>query len=390
MIENAAAVSPIGAHLPTIMFFISEDWNVISHFCPLIREARCNELDVIVVTRVQAHRAAIEQLGARVIDIGGNLRSSALTQPARIAGLVAIIKREKPDIVHCVSIRMCVVGGIAARLAGVAKLILAPTGLGHVWIDTGLGPALMRRLIRRVVGQVLKGKQTRYLFENDEDPAELGLDPASPNVVIVGGAGVDPADFVGADEPAGGPVKVAVVARMTRQKGIHESIAAVELARAGGADIELHLFGDPDPANPSSLSATELSALVKGKPGVFWHGAVRDVAQVWRSHHIALLLSHREGLPRALIEAAACGRAIVATNVAGCRSVVSAGVEGQLVPLGDVKAAAAALVRLANDATLRQTLGGNAKKKFDDQYTETAVRQKIGHLYRELISEQQS
>ena len=177
---------------------------------------------------------------------------------------------------------------------------------------------------------------------------------------------------------------------MTRQKGIHESIAAVELARAGGADIELHLFGDPDPANPSSLSATELSALIKGKPGVFWHGAVRDVAQVWRSHHIALLLSHREGLPRALIEAAACGRAIVATNVAGCRSVVSAGVEGQLVPLGDVKAAAAALVRLANDAALRQTLGGNAKKKFDDQYTETAVRQKIGHLYRELISEQQS
>ena len=373
--------------MPSILFFISEDWNVISHFCPLIREARGNGLDVIVVTRVQAHRAAIERLDARVIPVGAILRSPSLTRNgAVIADLVAILRREKPDIVHCVSIRMCVTGGLAARVAGIKKLILAPTGLGHVWIESGLKPEIMRRTIRSVVAGVLCRPQTRYLFENDEDAAELGLDPKGGNVIVVGGAGVDPDGFPGTAEPSSPPVKVAVVARMTRQKGIHESIAAAELARARGANLELHLFGDPDPANPSSLSAEELRELVQGKPGIFWHGAVSDVANVWSSHHIALLLSHREGLPRTLIEASACGRAIVATDVTGCRSVVRDGVEGLLVPLGDVEAAAAALVKLTNNAALRQTLGHNAKTKFDGHYTETAVRKIIGNLYRELIN----
>ena len=152
--------------------------------------------------------------------------------------------------------------------------------------------------------------------------------------------GVDPAKFPRSEEPAAPPLKVAVVSRMIQPKGIVEAVEAVRRARAAGAPVELHLFGDPDPDNPRSIPQATLERWSK-EPGITWHGRVADVAQVWRQHHVAMLLSYREGLPRSLVEAAAAGRPIVATDVAGCREVVRDGQEGILVPLGDIDAAGA-------------------------------------------------
>ena len=121
---------------------------------------------------------------------------------------------------------------------------------------------------------------------------------------------------------------------MIRPKGIVESVDAVRHARAAGAPVELHLFGDPDPDNPRSIPQATL-AQWSNEPGITWHGHEADVARVWREHHVAMLLSYREGLPRSLVEAAAAGRPIVATDVPGCREVARDGQEGILVPLGD-------------------------------------------------------
>jgi glycosyltransferase involved in cell wall biosynthesis len=171
---------------------------------------------------------------------------------------------------------------------------------------------------------------------------------------------------------------------MIRPKGIVESVAAVQRARAAGAAIELHLFGDPDPDNPSSIPQATLAQWSQA-PGIAWHGHETDVAPVWREHHVAMLLSHREGLPRSLVEAAAAGRPIVATDVPGCREVARNGKEGILVPLGDSDAAARALTALAADQELRHRLGAAANARFNERFTAAAVRQTVGALYRSLV-----
>jgi glycosyltransferase involved in cell wall biosynthesis len=279
------------------------------------------------------------------------------------------------------------IGGIAAKLAGTRALVLAPTGLGYLWLKPGIMGRLIRSAVRFVVGKLLNCRGTRYLFENHEDPVALGLDPDASNITVVGGAGVDPAEFSVSAEPPAPPVRVAVVARMIAPKGIGEAVAAVRRARSWGAEVELDLFGQPDPSNPRSIpeqTLREWSSL----PGIAWRGHTSDIAAVWRDHHVALFLSaYPEGLPRTLVEAAAAGRPIVTTDVTGCREVVRDGIEGFLVPPGDEAAAAQALSALAADPALRAKLGAAARARFEQRFTADAVKQKVRSLYQSLSSD---
>ncbi len=159
---------------------------------------------------------------------------------------------------------------------------------------------------------------------------------------------------------------------MIKPKGIAEAVAAVRRARELGAAVELDLYGAPDPSNRSSYAEADLRRWAS-EPGIRWHGATDDVARVHREHHIAMLLSVREGLPKSLVEAAAAGRPIVATDVPGCREVVRQGREGYLVPFGDIDAAARALVELAGDRALRVRLGTAANARFHARFTVAAV-----------------
>jgi glycosyltransferase involved in cell wall biosynthesis len=254
-----------------------------------------------------------------------------------------------------------------------------------LWIENGPIQRLGRHVVRPIVGRWLNGLRTRYLFENPDDPREFGLDPAGTNVCIVGGAGVDPAQFDPVPEPAAPPLKVAVVARMLVSKGIAETVAAVVRARDRGAAVELHLFGAPDPSNRRAILEADLRQWAS-QPGIHWHGATVDIARIWAEHHAAILLSYREGLPRSLVEAAAAGRPIIASDVTGCREVIRNEIEGLLVPLGDIDAAADALVRLARDAVLRARLGAAARRRFLERFTEESVERTAAALYRSLLA----
>ena len=172
---------------------------------------------------------------------------------------------------------------------------------------------------------------------------------------------------------------------MIKPKGIAEAVAAVQRARELGAMVELHLFGAPDLSNRTSYADADLRRWAVD-PGIHWHGATDDVARVHREHHIAMLLSVREGLPKSLVEAAAAGRPIVATDVPGCREVVRDGREGCLVPFGDTDAAAQALVRLAGDRGLRLRLGAAAHARFQERFTVDAVKAVFIQLYRSMLS----
>lgn len=373
--------------MPKLLFLISEDWFFVSHFLPMARAAREAGFEVVVAARMRAHRERIEAAGCRVIPF--EIERGSVAPLSVLRGLKRaydIVRTEKPDIVHCIALRMIILGGIPAKLAGARSLVLAPTGLGHLWISEGLNDRLMRFVTRALVVPMLRGPRTHFLFENGEDPPELGLDAAGADVTIVPGAGVDPAVFPQMPAPAAPPLRVAVVARMIRPKGIAEAVEAVRLAQDMGAPVELDLYGGRDPENPLSIAEADLRRWSQQR-GIAWHGVTNDVPAVWRDHHVALFLSsYREGVPRTVTEAAACGRPIVTTDAVGCRELVRDEVEGLLVPPGDIAAAARALHRLAGDAALRARLGAAAHRRFLDRFTEHAVRNGVGELYRKAIS----
>ncbi len=370
--------------MPKLLYFFSEDWAFHHFFLPITRAARAAGFEVVVATRVRDHAGRLAAEGYRVVALESERSSLAPFEVLRsFARMVRIVRAERPDVVHCIAVRMVLLAGPAARLAGVRQLVLAPIGLGHLWIENGLFERLARPIARFMIGRALRGARTRYLFENADDPREFGLAPDAADVTLVGGAGVDPALFPETPEPPAPPVKVAVVGRMLAPKGIAEAVAAVRRARALGAPVELDLYGAPDPSNRRSISENELRKW-SAEPGVAWRGAVADVAGVWREHHVAMLLSYREGLPKSLVEAAAAGRPIVASNVTGCREVVRDGIEGFLVPLGDIAAAARALARLAQDPALRARMGRAAHARFRERFTEEAVVRTMTALYRDL------
>jgi glycosyltransferase involved in cell wall biosynthesis len=373
--------------MPRILYFATEDWFFASHFLPMARAAHRAGLEGCVAARISDKAARITAEGLRIIPFGSDRGSLGVIGVLRdVLRACRIIRAERPDIVHCIGLRQVLIAGTAARLVGARKLLLATIGLGYLWTDNSIPTQVLRSIVRNVIRFVLHGRNTHYLFENTDDPRDFGFDIGAPEVTIVGGAGVDPKEFPMLPEPPAPPVKIAVVARMIESKGIAAAIGAVRRAREFGANVELDLYGEPDPSNPLSIPEAQLRQWSL-EPGICWQGHTPNVAAVWREHHIALYLSHyREGLPRTLIEAAASGRPIVTADTTGCREFVRDGCEGFMVAPGDIDGAAHAIELLAGDPALRARMGAAANARFHHGFTEQKVMSVIEKLYRSMLA----
>ncbi|MEN5081963.1 glycosyltransferase family 4 protein [Bosea sp. TWI1241] len=375
-----------------LLFVATEDWFFASHFLPMARAAAEMGLDVAVIARERRHRAVIEATGARLIPLEAERRSIApLALIRQVAALKRLIAAENPDILHCIALKPIALAGLAGRLAGVQRRVYALTGLGFLGASQGVAADAARLAARLWLRQVVDGPQVRFLFENPDDPLTLGLDPAdAAKVAIVGGAGVDPLILMPEPMPAMPPLRVAVVARMLWSKGVDLAVEAVALAREQGARVELTLHGAPDPSNPKAVPEATLKAWA-ARPGVSWAGPTRDIEGVWRRNHVCCLPSRGgEGLPRTLLEGAACGRALLTTDVPGCRSFVRDGQDGFVVPPNDATALAQALVRLAASQGKLERMGASARARLLAGYTERDVMDAVKALYRDLLARPQA
>ncbi|MES2906779.1 MAG: glycosyltransferase [Pseudomonadota bacterium] len=305
---------------------------------------------------------------------------SLLNQLKILPDLYKAMRDFKPDLVHVIGLHAILILAPFLALFSKAKLVLAPIGLGRFWIEQSFKAKMMRLIIRFCL-RLLRAEKIFYVFENEEDAAELGFD-IYPRRQFVGGAGIDEKDFKVQPFPPP-PVKAAVVARMLHSKGILEAVDAVRIARTMGSNIMLDLWGGPDEGNAGSLTENELQSL--SHDGVTWHGETNDIKAVWRSSHIAVLLSAREGLPKSLLEAAACGRPIVTNDVPGCRALVRDGVEGFLVPLNNADAAARVIMQLAEDDLLRRAMGTHARARIENGFTQSHVQISMLRLYEKAL-----
>ncbi|PZO78537.1 MAG: glycosyltransferase family 1 protein [Mesorhizobium amorphae] len=371
---------------PRLAFVATEDWFFASHFLPMLRAAHDAGFEPLVIARVRHHASVIEAAGGRVIPLEAERRSlnplAALSATLRLA---RILRRERVSLVHCIALRAILVGGAAARLAGIGPRVYAVTGGGYLSAHAGRKARFAASRVRQALRGLLASPQTHYLFENRDDPTSFGLDPDAANVSVIGGAGVDPEHFAALPQAPHPPLRIALVARMLWSKGVDTAVEAVSLARAQGADVELSLFGEPDPSNPRAIGRELLEAWSQ-KPGIRWHGLSRDVRAVWRDHHLCCLPSRGgEGLPRTLLEAAACGRGLLTTDVPGCRSFVRDGRDGFVVPADDAQALAHHMVALAGDPALVAAMGESARARVLEGYTEAHVRERVAAIYRALV-----
>jgi glycosyltransferase involved in cell wall biosynthesis len=369
-----------------LVFVVTEDWFFASHFLPMARAARELGLDVTVVTRIREHKDVIEATGARVVALESE-RSSLNPMAAGYAAgqLAAILKAERAEIVHCIALRGILVGGFAAVLAGIPRRIFALTGLGLLGARQDPVGRLAGGFLRTAIRALLT-PESHLLVENPDDPERFGLSATHPRVTIVGGAGVDPDFYAPQPMPDLPPLRLAVVARMLWSKGVDVAVEAVRRARASGAPVELSLYGAPDSSNRRAIPEATLRAWSE-EEGIRWKGRTRDVAGVWRDHHLACLPSRGgEGLPRTILEAAACGRGILTSDVPGCRAFVRDGCEGRLFLPNDVGRLAAILVELARNPDAVRRLGAHARSRVLDGFTERAVMNSVQDLYRRILT----
>jgi glycosyltransferase involved in cell wall biosynthesis len=372
------SASPGIAPSPKLLIVVSEDWYFLSHRLALGVAARAAGYEVAVVTRTGAQRARIEVAGLRVVDFAMQRRGLNPFGLLREAwALARIYWRERPDLVHHVALRPVVVGALAARLAGVRGVVSAVTGMGFLFTDGGRLP-WVRRAVQRVLPRLLRRGLT--IVQNDDDARALrsfGL-PAT-QLRLIAGAGVDTQRFAPGPPPDGAPV-VMLAARLLRDKGVAEFVAAARALQDSGARFVL--VGDPDPDNPATITPAELDAWV-AEGVVEWWRSRDDMPATLRQAHVFCLPSYREGLPKVLLEAMACGLPCIATDAPGCRDAVRDGDNGLLVPVKDAPALATAMRRLLDDAALRQRMGARGRARAVAEFGQQRVIEATLAVYAE-------
>jgi len=275
----------------------------------------------------------------------------------------------KPELVHAVTMKPGAYGGAIARLRGVPALVVAVTGLGFLFLRDTLKTRILRKIVLGLYGVGLHHKNARAVFQNPDDEAlfhQHGLIGKTP-VHMIKGCGVDLVDFAVMPEPAGKPV-VTFPARLIGDKGIREFIEAAKHCRDAGLDATFRLVGRTDADNPTDIGEETVRAW-EAEGLVEWQGFSDDMPAIFRDCHIVCLPSYREGLPRTLIEATACGRAIVTTDVPGCREIVRDGENGLLVPARDGAATAAAITKLVSDTGLRQQMATRGRAIAESEFS---------------------
>ncbi len=371
--------------MPKLLFLVTEDWYFCSHRLPLARAAKAAGYEVVVATRVSAHAEAIRAEGFKLVPIG--LRRSG-RNPWRelkaILEIVGIYRRERPDLVHHVALKPVLYGAIAARLAHVPTVVNALAGLGFVFASASRKARLLRPWVVGALRLSVDADGSALIMQNPDDRkmlVEAGIvKPA--RVRLIRGSGVDIRRFAPSPEPAGTPL-VMLPSRLLWDKGVGEFVAAAGLLRERGAEARFALVGDGDPGNPATIPEGRLRAW-QAEGAVEWWGRREDMPAVLASSHVVCLPSYREGLPKVLLEAAACGRPLVATDVPGCREIVIDGGNGLLVPPRDAPALAEAIGRLIKEPGLRADMGRRGRELVEAQFSEERVVAQTLAVYREL------
>lgn len=380
-------LSPLSMHSPQkILYVFNEPAFFLSHRLPVAH--------AVLTAGYEVHVAAPNLNGAEIIISQGfvfhpiSLKRNALNvfnELRIVRELHKLYTKLRPDLVELATIKPVMYGGLSARLARVPKVTYWMTGLGYVFIRQGLKAAVVKAGVELAYRFSFGHKRCRTIFENPDDQAvfiKRNLVPQK-NTTVIRGAGVDLKQFLPLPEPSGIPL-VILASRMLWDKGIGEFVDASRILKKDGVKARFVLVGDSDPGNLAAVPVEQLE-LWHNEKIIEWWGHQKNMPDVFASANIVCLPSYREGLPKVLIEAAACGRTIVTTDAPGCREIVKHNENGLLVPVRDSEALAAALKRLIENPTLRLRMGKRGREIAVVEFSVEKVVDETLAVYKDLL-----
>ena len=357
----------------------------------MARAAQSAGFEVHVAARILDGSTAIEAEGFVPHRLNWSRGSiSAYDSFSAVMRLRELMRELEPDIVHNVALKPVLLGTVAGLGLDRVAIVNSLTGMGALFVDGGGASKFTRKLVVMALTRLLQRARSVAVVQNPEDRAFL-VDLGVPNEAIktIAGSGVDIERYQSRPEPDG-VITAAFVGRMLQIKGVTTLIDAFKqvangVARGEAPKLRLLLAGDCDPENPGSLAPEQLQEFASAF-GVTWLGRVKDVREVWDQAHFAVQPSRGgEGLPKSLLEAAACGRPMVATDVPGCREISIPGETGFLVPVDDSNALAQAMIKLAEDPGIRQRYGAAARRLTEQKFSSRVIGQETAELYANLI-----
>ncbi|MEP7098511.1 MAG: glycosyltransferase family 4 protein [Dokdonella sp.] len=373
------------------VFFANTDWYLYNFRLATALRLQADGHEVVMVSPPGEFGGRFAAHGLRWVTLPMNRASlNPLREAATLWQLLKILRRERPDLLHSFTVKCAIYGALAARAANVPAVVNAVAGMGYVFTSDNFKARALRPLVKLLLRVSLGGDRALLILQNPDDAeafAAAGL--AKPDRIrVIRSSGVDTTRFhpVAPPRRIDGRLRVLLAARLLWEKGLQEFVDAARLLQEQGRDVEFVLAGMPDLGNPRSVDAAQVQQWADA--GLLqWLGHVDDMPALLNAVDVMALPSYyREGVPKSLIEAAACGLAIVTTDLPGCREVVTQhGVDGLRVEPRDARGLADRILALDDDRELLSRLGRSARQRALTDFDEWLVIQRTVDVYAELI-----
>jgi glycosyltransferase involved in cell wall biosynthesis len=373
--------------MPKLHFVVNEDWAFVSHFFERAVAAQSAGYNVDISAHCGEKRAVLEGAGFTIYPHNiSRSGTNPFIENQNLFAMIKVFRKSKPDIIHLIALKPIVIGAIAARIYGKAQVVCAPIGMGYLFSSNDRKARLLKPVIRFMLRRILSFRNTHVIIENDEDCETLisGKFVKKSNIHVIKGAGVDLSSYIATPENLDTQV-VTMFARVLQDKGVVDFVEAANIVHTQFPNAVFQLVGDCDPGNPTSFSEDEVRSWETAR-SIKWLGYRTDVPELLATSNIVCLPSYREGLPKTLIEACAAQRAIVATDVTGCREVVSHGSNGLLVPVRNFQKLAEAISHLLRDPVQRATFAKNGRVRAETEFASPIVIEQTLAVYKKVLS----
>ncbi len=368
-----------------LLFIVNTDQFFISHRLPIVLEAIKQGYEVHIATTITKDLHSLEKNGLIVHSLNLHRSQIGISILLELWEIFSIIKKVRPDIVHLVTIKPVLLGGIAARVLRTPAVVSAISGLGYIYINDGIVASLKRGVVCFLYYLALGHSNQKVIFQNTDDRMTLSKSSRMPigKSILIPGSGVDLSLYKMKPIPNSIPI-VLFAARLLKDKGVNEFVNASKIVNKLKLRARFVISGDIDLLNPSSISQEQLNKWEDEGNVEFW-GFNTHMEKVIPFVLIVTLPSYREGLPKILIEASACGRAVITTDVPGCRDAIEDNITGLIIPVKDSYALANSISYLLDNPVFCKNLGENGRKRAEELFDVNKVVSTHMDIYRDLL-----
>lgn len=370
-----------------LLLMANTDWYLYNFRLPIAQRMREMGWEVVLASPEGDYASQIQARGFRWLPIQMSRHGvSILPEWRTLRQITDTYRLEAPDFVHHFTMKPVLYGSLAARRVDIRYVVNTVAGLGYLFGSRRYDMRVARVLLRPLFRHALSGERVRVVFENEADRDYMVARRFVPErrTSVIQGAGVDLERFHPSPEPSG-PCNVTMASRLLWDKGVEEFVEAARIVHDQDPGVRFVLVGEPDPGNPSSVPKARIEAWV-GEGLIEWWGRRSDMPAVYAQSHIVVLPSYTEGVPTVLLEAAASGRPVVATDIPGCRAAVKDGETGILVPPRDSQALAKAIGRLIHDPRRRREMGRRGRQLMEQRFDQQHIIDATIEVYEGLMS----